>query len=117
MTATEIVPYLSVTNAREAVAYYSRVFETAPALLLNMPDGRVMHCEFRVGAARFFLNEELPEHGGTPSPANLGRCYERCDPLVRGGLRRNGRSNDGTRRAGSYASNGHVLGRKICADP
>ena len=71
MPTREIVPYLSVTDAKEAVAFYSRVFETEPALLLNMPDGRVMHCEFRLGDARFFLSEELPEHGGTPSPASL----------------------------------------------
>ena len=72
MSNTEFVPYLSVTNATEAVAFYSRVFETEPSLLLNMPDGRVMHCEFRIGDARFFLSEELPEHGGTPSPKSLG---------------------------------------------
>ena len=103
MTATEIVPYLHVTDAREAVAYYSRVFHTKPALLLNMPDGRIMHCEFRLGTARFFVSEELPEHGGTPSPASF-RCHECCDPLVRGGLRLDGRTNDETRREGSYAS-------------
>lgn len=72
MTTREFVPYLSVTDAKEAVASYSRVFETEPVLLLNIPDGRVMHCEFRVGIARFFLSEELPEHGGTPSPTSLG---------------------------------------------
>ncbi len=72
MLPQEFVPYLSVTDGIDAVAFYSRVFETEPALLLNMPDGRVMHCEFRFGGARFFLSEELPEHGGTPSPASLG---------------------------------------------
>ena len=89
MTTQEFVPYLSVTNAKEAVAFYSRVFETEPALLLNMPDGRVMHCEFRVGDARFFLSEELPEHGGTPSPASLGATsvaihlyVDNCDAMV-----------------------------------
>lgn len=30
MTATEIVPYLSVTKAREAVTNYSRVFDATP---------------------------------------------------------------------------------------
>ena len=70
MTAQEIVPYLSVTEANEAVTFYSRIFETAPTLLLNMPDGRVMHCEFCFGSIRFFLSEELPEHGGTPSPVS-----------------------------------------------
>ncbi len=89
MTTQEFVPYLSVTDAKEAVAFYSRVFETPPTLLLNMPDGRVMHCEFRVGGARFFLSEELPEHGGTPSPASLGATsvaihlyVDDCDAMV-----------------------------------
>jgi PhnB protein len=85
----EFVPYLSVIGAQEAVAFYSRVFETEPALLLNMPDGRVMHCEFRFGGARFFLSEELPDHGGSPSPASLGATtvvihlyVDDCDAMV-----------------------------------
>ena len=71
MTIQGFVPYLSVTGAKDAVAFYSRVFGVEPTLLLNMPDGRLMHCEFRVGGARIFLSEELPEHGGTPSPKSL----------------------------------------------
>ncbi|MGI9455999.1 MAG: VOC family protein [Aeoliella sp.] len=89
MPTREFVPYLSVTNAKEAVAFYSRVFETEPSLLLNMPDGCVMHCEFRFDGARFFLSEELPEHGGTPSPQSLGATtvaihlyVEDCDTMV-----------------------------------
>ena len=84
-------PFLSVTNAKEAVAFYSRVFETEPAHLLDMPDGQIMHCEFRFGGARFFLSEELPEHGGTPSPASLGATtvaihlyVDDCDAMVPG---------------------------------
>ena len=53
MTTPEFVPYLSVTDADEAVAFYSRVFAAEPSQLLNMPDGRIMHCEFRIGSARF----------------------------------------------------------------
>ena len=89
MSAYEFVPYLSVADAREAVTFYSRVFEVAPYLRLDMPDGRVMHCEFRVDSARFFLSAELPEHGGTPSPTHLGATsvaihlyVENCDALV-----------------------------------
>ncbi len=89
MTVQEFVPYLSVLDAKEAVAFYSRVFGTEPVLLLNMPDGRVMHCEFRVGSARFFLSEELPEHGGTPSPKSLSATtvaihlyVNDCDAMV-----------------------------------
>jgi len=89
MKTTEFVPYLSVTDANKAVAFYSRVFEIGPSVLLSMPDGRVMHCEFRVGDARFFVSEELPEHGGTPSPASAGvttvaiHLYvEDCDAML-----------------------------------
>jgi PhnB protein len=89
MPIQDIVPYLSVTNAKEAVSFYSRIFDTEPSLLLNMPDGRVMHCEFRIGSARFFLSEELPEHGGTPSPVSLGATtvaihlyVDDCDAMV-----------------------------------
>jgi PhnB protein len=89
MTTREFVPYLSVSNAREAVAFYSRVLETEPTNLLTMPDGRVMHGEFHCGGARIFLSEELPEHGGTPSPSTLGATtvaihlyVEDCDAMV-----------------------------------
>lgn len=85
----EFVPYLSVGGAGEAVGFYSRVLGVEPFLRLDMPDGRVMHCEFRLGGGRFFLSEELPEHGGTPSPAGLGGTsvavhlyVDDCDALV-----------------------------------
>lgn len=89
MPVREFVPYLSVSDAKEAVVFYSRIFKTEPLLLLNMPDGRVMHCEFRIGGARFFLSEELPEHGGTPSPLSVGATtvaihlyVDDCDAMV-----------------------------------
>jgi PhnB protein len=89
MPIREFVPYLSVTDAKKAVAFYSHVFEADPTLLLNMPDGRVMHCEFRFDGTRFFLSEELPDHGGTPSPLSAGvttvaiHLYvDDCDTMV-----------------------------------
>ena len=89
MTIQEFVPYLSVTDAKKAVTFYSRVFETDPLVLLNIPDGRILHCEFRVGGVRFFLSEELPEHGGTPSPTSVGATtvaihlyVDDCDAMV-----------------------------------
>lgn len=88
-TPTEFIPYLSITGAAKAVAFYADVFAVAPYVLLNMPDGRVMHCEFRIGNARFFISEELPEHGGTPSPARLAATsvaihmyVDDCDAMI-----------------------------------
>lgn len=86
---TEFIPYLSIAGANEAIAFYSKVFGVEPHVTLPMPDGRIMHCEFRVGDARFYVSEELPEHGGTPSPRTLGKTTvaihlycEDCDALV-----------------------------------
>ena len=88
-TPSEFIPYLSITDATKAVAFYTDVFGVAPYVLLNMPDGRVMHCEFRIGNARFFVSEELPEHGGTPSPKRLGATsvaihvyVDECDAVI-----------------------------------
>lgn len=88
-TFYELVPYLSVTDAPKAVAFYTNVFGMRPHLLLHMPDGRLMHCEFRIGNARLFLSEELKEHGGTPSPRSLGGTsvaihlyVDNCDAVV-----------------------------------
>lgn len=89
METREFVPYLNIKGASQAVEFYSRVFETSPWVILYMPDGRVMHCEFRVGGARFYISEELPEHGGSPSPETLGAStvvihhyVSNCDHMV-----------------------------------
>lgn len=88
-TLCEFAPYLSINDAQSAVAFCTDVFDVAPHVLLNMPDGRVMHCEFRIGNGRFFLSEELPEHGGMPSPTRLGGtsvathlCVDDCAAMV-----------------------------------
>ena len=86
---SEFIPYLSITDATKAVKFYADVFGVAPYVLLNMPDGRVMHCEFRIGDTRFFFSEELPEHGGTPSPTRLDATsvaihlyVDDCDAMI-----------------------------------
>ena len=91
MKIKEFVPYLSVHSAREAIAFYSKMMGTDPYLLLNMPDGRVMHCEFRIGNVRFFISDELPEHGGTASAKTIGSTpvaihlyVDDCDSMVAG---------------------------------
>lgn len=84
-----IYPYLSVTDATAAIEFYSSVFGQGPVSRIDMPDGRVMHCEFQIGGSAFYLSEELPEHGGTPSPTSLGATtvamhlyVEDCDSLM-----------------------------------
>ena len=55
MKIKEAIPYLSITDARKALEFYSEVFDCEPLFVLSMPDGRVVHCEFHVGDAKFFV--------------------------------------------------------------
>jgi uncharacterized glyoxalase superfamily protein PhnB len=64
------VPYLSVANAREAIAWYT---ETLGASLVGemyeMDDGRIGHAELRIGDGVLYLADEYPEIGlKAPSP-------------------------------------------------
>ena len=87
---TAFVPYLSVHDGNRAIEFYSKVFNIAPQVCLRMPDGRVMHCEFVLETTKFFLSDELPEHGGTPSPFTaklttmaIHLYVDDCDDIVR----------------------------------
>ena len=89
MKIKEFVPYLSVHSARDAITFYTHMMGVEPYLRLEMPDGRIMHCEYRIGDVRFFLSDELPEHGGTASAKTIGRTpvaihlyVDDCDEMI-----------------------------------
>lgn len=67
-----LTPYLSCLHAAEAIAWYQEVFD---AQMLGEPiimdDGRVGHCELRVGDSVFMLAGEFPEENHL-SPETLG---------------------------------------------
>lgn len=59
---TALTPYLSVGDARAAIAWYRQALGAALAEEpVEMPDGRVGHAELRVGGARLYLADEFPE--------------------------------------------------------
>jgi uncharacterized glyoxalase superfamily protein PhnB/ketosteroid isomerase-like protein len=68
---SELTPYLSVRDARRAVAWYvdvlgARVVGTP----IEMPDGRIGHVELEVEGARWMMADEFPEVGvEAPDPA------------------------------------------------
>jgi uncharacterized glyoxalase superfamily protein PhnB len=67
-----LTPYLACARADEAIAWYQEVFD---ARILGEPimmdDGRVGHCELRVGDSVFMLADEFPEENHL-SPETLG---------------------------------------------
>ena len=64
------LPYLSVANAREAIAWYTDVFgATVVGEMYEMDDGRIGHAELQIGDGVLYLADEYPEIGlKAPSP-------------------------------------------------
>ena len=68
------IPYLSVSNASEAIAFYKKAFGATETLCIAH-EGKVGHAELAIGEARIMLCDEFPDHdalsphtiGGTPS--------------------------------------------------
>ena len=59
-----LIPYLTVSDARRAMDFYTEVFgaEVTGSPIL-MDDGRVGHAELRVGDDTLYLADEFPEIG------------------------------------------------------
>jgi PhnB protein len=66
-----ITPYLSVKDAKAAIAFYEGVFGASEVGRILMPDGTVGHAELQIGDTRLMLAEEMPEWGNK-SPTTLG---------------------------------------------
>jgi uncharacterized glyoxalase superfamily protein PhnB len=58
------LPYLSVTNGREAIDWYVDAFgATVVGEPIVMDDGRIGHAELALGGGMFYLADEYPEIG------------------------------------------------------
>lgn len=66
-----ITPYLSVKDAKAAVAFYERVFGAKEVGRITMPSGDIGHAELQVGDSKLMLAEEVPSWGNQ-SPMTLG---------------------------------------------
>ncbi|MGZ5416377.1 MAG: VOC family protein [Nocardioides sp.] len=60
--ASELTPYLAVTDAREAILWYvERMGAQVTYEPIVMPDGRIGHTELAVDGARWMMADEHPE--------------------------------------------------------
>ena len=66
-----VTPYLIISGAAEAIAFYKSVFNAREIVRLNRANGEVAHAELRIGDARIMLADELPE-SKAHSPKSLG---------------------------------------------
>jgi PhnB protein len=65
-----VTPYVIVTDAREAIAFYTRAFGAESIALKTNDAGRVMHAEIRIGDSPIMLAEEF-DFGGVVARSPL----------------------------------------------
>lgn len=67
----EMFPYLCVTDAEAAIAFYKQAFGAGEKFRLTEPAGRIGHAELEFGDMILMLSDEYPECG-IRSPASIG---------------------------------------------
>lgn len=67
----QVIPYLSVDGASEAIDFYTRVLGAKERLRMPAPGGKVGHAELEIGASVIMLADAFPEMGGQ-SPKAIG---------------------------------------------
>ncbi|HEX6441711.1 MAG TPA: VOC family protein [Stellaceae bacterium] len=66
-----VTPYLIVTDAAAAIAFYEQVFGAKLRLRLDGPGGKIGHAELEIGDSLIMLADEHPEMGAL-SPFTVG---------------------------------------------
>ena len=69
-----ILPYLNYADPQAAIAFIREAFGFEQGLLLEGPDGSVMHCELLRDGELIMLAGEFAE-GGLSSPRSLGGVH------------------------------------------
>ncbi len=70
-TTQVLIPYLCVHDSVAALAFYRDAFGAFETMRVVGDDGRMGHCEFTIGGARFMMADEFPEID-VVSPRTLG---------------------------------------------
>ena len=66
-----LTPYISVKNAKEAIAFYYKAFGAREVGRISMPDGSIAHAELEIGGSKMMIAEENVQWGNL-SPQTLG---------------------------------------------
>ena len=64
-----VSPYLTVTPAAAAIAFYAAAFGAVQKALMPALDGvRILHCELAINGGTVMLSDAFPEYGKTRTP-------------------------------------------------
>jgi PhnB protein len=70
-TLPDLLPYICVSPAADAIAWYRDVFDAVETIRYTSDDGRIGHAEMRFGNAMIMLSDPYPELD-VRSPLDLG---------------------------------------------
>ena len=62
-----VTPYLILSNASDAIAFYKAALDASEVMRLDDPSGKVHHAEITIGDSRIMLADEHPELAGCGS--------------------------------------------------
>jgi len=68
-----ITPYLIVSNAAKAIAFYKKALGAKEMLRKEHADGKIGHAELKIGDSKIMLADEFVEIGAC-SPEKFGGC-------------------------------------------
>ena len=68
---SSVTPYITISGASDAIAFYKKAFGAEEVMRMNGPDGKVMHAEIRIGGSVIMLHDENPEWKAL-SPKTIG---------------------------------------------
>ncbi|WP_284735807.1 VOC family protein [Dongia deserti] len=64
-----IVPYLTVSNASEAIDFYKKAFDAKENSRMPEENGkRIMHADLTIHGGTIFVMDEFPEYGSAKHP-------------------------------------------------
>lgn len=64
-----VAPYLTVSPAAGAIAFYTAAFDARQKALMPALDGlRILHCELEINGGPLFLSDAFPEFGTARTP-------------------------------------------------
>lgn len=71
MAVHEVFPYLCVSDAAAAIAFYTKVFGAAEGLKLTEPSGKIGHVELDFDGTTIMVSDAFPEYGvSAPQPGD-----------------------------------------------
>ncbi len=64
-----VAPYITVSPAAAAIAFYTAAFDARQKALMPAIDGlRILHCELEINGGAVFLSDAFPEFGMARAP-------------------------------------------------